>query len=215
MHCDNKPLSTIDSSAEVCEKGDIATTTNSGHSSSVDTRIWSLCPFTQCRDIMKSGIMYVQSKGVFSQKQFILTADGRLHYFNVYKRSGDDGKPIETGIHERKGTLDMANAYIYSGMMSSFDNEASTTQLDRPPRFFDNGITTNDPDEDCLFTIWIPQRRRIFSPRRQSIITYDSDRRFNSAGQRWLMMAPNRQDKEQWVWAISVIQEALLREAVK
>ncbi|CAO3594836.1 unnamed protein product [Absidia cylindrospora] len=186
----------------------------------VDTRIWSLCPFNHCQDITKSGVMYVRSKGLFSQKQFILTMDGRLHYYNIYKRDRDDGKPIRTGIHERKGTLDLANAYVYSGLASSLDGNLSKSRPNRPPRLFDNGMTTVDSDEDCFFTIWVPKRRRIFSPQRQRIMVYSKDddhshRRFHSAGTRWLFLTPSRQEKEEWVWSITLIQEELLREAVQ
>ncbi|KAI8340774.1 hypothetical protein BC941DRAFT_488717 [Chlamydoabsidia padenii] len=85
---------------------------------------------------VKTGVMYVQSKNTFSQKQVFLTMDGMLHYYNIYKRSNDTGKPINTGIHEKKGTLDMANAYVYSGLVTSMDRKTSKHQPDRPPRLF-------------------------------------------------------------------------------
>ncbi|KAI8337422.1 hypothetical protein BC941DRAFT_36372 [Chlamydoabsidia padenii] len=177
---------------------------------SIDTRIWSLCLYTQCHEVAKSGILYIQSKGAFSQKHFVLTVDGQLHYFNVYKRAGDNGKPIRTGLHDRKGILELTGAYVYSGLVSSLANKQSPL-LDLPLRLFDDGVTTNDSNEDCLFTIWIPKRRRVYSTRRQNIITYGPHQRFPSKGTRWLFLAPTRHEKEHWMWAISVIQEQLLR----
>lgn len=141
--------------------------------------------------------------------------DGRLHYYNIYKRDSNNGKPLTTGYHERKGTLDMANAYVYSGLASEMDWRTSKQHLDRPPRLFKNGMTAEDSDQECLLTVWVPKRLRIFSLKRQRILVYNSEQRFNVWGTRWLFLTPSRKEKEEWVWAINIVQEQLFRKVHK
>ncbi|KAI9307781.1 hypothetical protein BJ944DRAFT_5097 [Cunninghamella echinulata] len=136
-----------------------------------------------------------------------------MHYYRVYKRSETNGKPIKTSIYGKKGSIDLANAYVYSGVATALEGSKRKLTPDRPPRLFQNGVTSNDTDQECTFTIWIPKRKRMFSSRRQRIIVHGYENRMNSKGVRWVFLAPSRKERDEWVFSINVIHEQLLREA--
>ncbi|KAI8066807.1 hypothetical protein BC940DRAFT_58210 [Gongronella butleri] len=229
VYCDQPNFTTpIDTPSQI---------TSSPPEPKVDTRIWNLCIFEQCQDVAKSGILYMQrDQSVFSQRQFILTADGWLHYYNVYARSATTGEPEVTAVHERKSSFDLANAYVFSGWASrarhrgraggggsggAGGGRAALTGSgsdawndDRPSRLFANGLIATDANHECSFTLWFPKPRRVFSPKRQRILVYPTDQRFNAKGTRFHFLAANRQAKEEWVNVIKIVQEQLLREAM-
>ncbi|KAG2226771.1 hypothetical protein INT45_005736 [Circinella minor] len=173
----------------------------------VDTRIWSICCFEQCRDIVKSGVMYFQprSRGTFSQKIFILTANGWLIYYNIYDRGPSLCQPIRDAIHadvhERKDMVDITGCYVYSSPSPR-----------RPTRIFPDGIAAPDHNDDSLFSIWKPQTRRIFSPKRQRFQVYKHQHHFfQEEGETWQFLAKNRHEKQSWIWAFNIVIERLLR----
>ncbi|KAG0179225.1 hypothetical protein DFQ28_003146 [Apophysomyces sp. BC1034] len=180
-----------------------------GKKISADTRIWSRCVFEQCRDVVKTGTMYFQpkSRGTFTQKIFVLTANGWLLYFDTYQRSPVTCQPLLTAAHARKGLLDIANGYVYSGELS-----LPKQRPDRPPRMFKSGLTTTDDDEACIFSVWKPKVRRYFSTKRKRLSVYNHDYRSSHfKGETWVFLAENRQEMEEWVWAINMVIENLLR----
>ncbi|KAI9017961.1 Pleckstrin homology domain-containing protein [Phycomyces nitens] len=174
-----------------------------------DTRIWNLCMLEQCRDVMKSGIMYCQphSRGTFTQKLFVLTTSGVLVFYDIFKRSSMVSQPLITASHAKKGTFDISNCFVFSGDLSmDMDRPPS-----RPPRMFSDGLVTEDSDTECIFTLWKPLLRRTFSPQRQRIMVYKTDFRPNPEGETWTFLAKSRQEREEWVWAINQIIESTLR----
>ncbi|KAI9496222.1 hypothetical protein BDB00DRAFT_137271 [Zychaea mexicana] len=169
----------------------------------VDTRIWSICCFEQCRDIVKTGVMYFQprSRGTFSQKIFVLTANGWLIYYNIYDRAAVTCQPLLAAVHDRKDAVDISSCYVYSSLSPR-----------RPARIFPDGIAAADVKDDSLFSLWKPQTRRVFSPSRQRITVYKHNRKFfQEEGETWQFLAKNRHEKEEWVWAFNVVIERLLR----
>ncbi|KAI8143282.1 hypothetical protein BJV82DRAFT_612191 [Fennellomyces sp. T-0311] len=169
----------------------------------VDTRIWSICAFDQCREVVKTGVMYFQprSRGTFSQKIFVLTADGWLMYYNIYERAPISCQPIVGAIHDRKDAVNISSCYVYSSASPR-----------RPTRIFPDGIAAADVNDDSLFCLWKPLTRRVFSPRRQRLCVYkNSSKFFQQDGETWQFLAKNRHEKEEWVWAINVVIEQLLR----
>ncbi|ORZ02787.1 Pleckstrin homology domain-domain-containing protein [Syncephalastrum racemosum] len=181
----------------------------------VDTRIWSYCVFDQCRDIVKSGTMYFQprARGTFSKKTFLLSSNGWLLFYNTYERSQMTSQPLLTAKHTLKGILDIADCYVYSGSLSLCGRKSAEHALDkRPPRIFGDGVATSDPDEACVFTLWKPQHRTWFSPKKKRVIQYKTSKRLlPSDGQAWHFAARSQEDKQEWVWAIRVVIEHMLR----
>lgn len=58
----------------------------------------------------------------------------------------------------------------------------------------------------------VSERRRVFSPKRQRITVYKNNKHFlQEKGETWQFLARNRHEKEEWVSAINVVIERLLR----
>ena len=151
--------------------------------------------------------MYFQprSRGTFSQKIFVLTANGWLIYYNIYDRGPSLCQPIRDAIHadvhERKEMVDITGCYVYSSPSPR-----------RPTRIFPDGIAAPDHQDDSLFSIWKPQTRRIFSPKRQRFQVYKHQHHFfQEEGETWQFLAKNRHEKQSWIWAFNVVIERLLR----
>ncbi|KAI8393266.1 Pleckstrin homology domain-containing protein [Radiomyces spectabilis] len=176
-----------------------------------DTRLWNYCLYEQCRDVVKSGILYFQpkSRGTFTQKIFTLTSDGWLLFHDMFVRSPSSCQPMATCVHHKKGRLDIANCYVYSGGISL--DTSTVENPNRPARLFKDGLATADEDIDCVFSLWKPRLRRYFSTKRQRIIIFKNDQRISAQGDIWTFYAPSRQEKEEWVWAINVVIDHLLR----
>lgn len=157
----------------------------------------------------KTGTMYFQprSRGTFTKKIFVLTLDGCLLFYNKYDRSVVDCQPIHTAGHDRKGFLEIADCYVFS------EHPESIGLADIPrQRIFSDGVATADSSDDCIFTLWKPQSRRIYSPSRKRFTVYKDSKQFFAAdGELWLFLAKSKQEKEEWVWAINVVIEHLLR----
>ncbi|RCI05928.1 hypothetical protein CU098_013579 [Rhizopus stolonifer] len=176
-----------------------------------DTRIWSLCLYEQCRDVVKSGILYYKphKRGSYSQKMFILTANGWVLFYNVYDR--DSSK--QHCNHQKKGALDLAGCYVYSGLDDSKKRKGSNRDslLRKSARIYKNGLSTDDDSLSCIFSIWKPSLRRYFSTRKHRLSVYHHDKRTNPYGSTWTFLAPSRREKEEWVCALNTVIEHMIR----
>ncbi|KAG2229736.1 hypothetical protein INT48_002070 [Thamnidium elegans] len=179
--------------------------------SMVDTRIWSYCLYEQCRDIVKSGILYYKppNRGSYSQKMFILTANGWILFYDVIDRSTKK----KTSNHTQKGTIDIAGCYFYSGVDSSKMKKGSNQDnlWKKSTRIYASGLTTDDDTVSCVFSVWKPKLRRYFSPKRQRLRVYRQDQRLNSTGTIWTFLARSRREKEEWVCALNTVTEHMIR----
>ncbi|KAK4516728.1 structural constituent of ribosome [Mucor velutinosus] len=176
-----------------------------------DTRIWSYCLYEQCRDVVKSGILYYKphKRGTYSQKIFILTANGWILFFDVYNRQSN--KKICS--HEKKGAIDVAGCYFYSGVDCSKQKKGSNqdNQWKKAARIYSNGLATDDDALSCIFSIWKPKLRRYFSTTKQRLRVYRHDQRLNPNGQTWTFLAKSRREKEEWVCALNTVTEHMIR----
>lgn len=142
---------------------------------------------------------------------FILTASGWILYYDVQNRNTTK----LSCNHERKGALDIAGCYFYSGVDDSKQKKGSSHDRDKRlkegPRLYENGLVTNDDTLACIFSIWKPKLRRYFSPKRQRLRVYHQDQKPNSKGITWTFLAKSRREKEEWVCALNLITEHMIR----
>ena len=176
-----------------------------------DTRIWSYCFYEQCRDVVKSGILYYKPhrRGTYSQKMFILTANGWILFYDIINRHTKK----KSANHQQKGAIDIAGCYFYSGVDSSKQKKGSNQDsgLKKAPRLYRNGLTTYDDTASCLFSVWKPTSRTYFSNKRQRLRVYRHDQRLSPEGTTWTFLATNRREKEEWVCALNTVTEHMIR----
>ncbi|KAI7907449.1 Pleckstrin homology domain-containing protein [Cokeromyces recurvatus] len=182
-----------------------------------DTRIWSYCLYEQCRDIVKSGILYYKprKRGTYSKKIFILTSNGWILFYDVYNR----GSMKKVCNYEKKGALDIAGCYFYSGVDCSKKKKGSNVNEHQPfkklSRIYGNGLTTDDDPLSCMFSIWKPNIHRYFSTKRQRLRVYQRDQRINPSGTTYTFLARSRKEKEEWVYALNAVTEHMIRSDIR
>lgn len=139
----------------------------------------------------------------------MLTSNGWLIYFDIYNRTNTK----KASNHERKGALDIAGCYFYSGVDSSKQHKGTTRDVlfRQAARIYEDGLSTNDDTLACIFSIWKPKLRRYFSPKRQRLRVYHKDERLNPGGNTWTFLAHSRREKEEWVCALNTVTEHLIR----
>ncbi|CAO3697775.1 unnamed protein product [Rhizopus stolonifer] len=176
-----------------------------------DTRIWSYCLYEQCRGVVKSGILYYKPhhRGTYSKKFFILAANGWLLFFDVYNRI----RKSKPNNHERKGAIDTAGCYFYSGVDCSKKRKGSNMAriYEHYTKAYPSGLITGDTLMTCVFSIWKPMLRKYFSPKQQRLRVYHQDQRLNSEGQNIMFLAESRQEKEEWIFALNSVAEHMMR----
>lgn len=140
---------------------------------------------------------------------FVLTSNGWILFYDVYNRNSTK----KSCNHERKGALDIAGCYVYSGVNYSKRKKGSNREdlLKKAARIYRNGLSTDDSTLSCMFSIWKPKLRRYFSVQRQRLRVYRHDQRLNPNGSTWAFLAPSRREKEEWVCALNAITEHLIR----
>ncbi|CAO3675970.1 unnamed protein product [Rhizopus microsporus] len=172
-----------------------------------DTRIWSYCLYERCHDVVKTGILYYKPhhRETFSQKIFILSANGWLLFFDVFNRNSTK----KSGNHERKGAMDIAGSYFFSGVDSSKTKKGSNSNEENTVKVYSDGLTTDDDQLTRIFSIWKPTLRRYFSPKRQRLRVYRQDQQLTSKGETVTFLAESRQEKEEWICALNSVAEHL------
>lgn len=140
---------------------------------------------------------------------FILTASGWILFYDIINR--DTSK--KNCNHNRKGAIDIAGCYFYSGVDSSKQKKGSNQDnaFKKVARLYGNGLATNDDNLACIFSIWKPKLRRYFSSKRQRLRVYRHDQRVNPTGSTWTFLARSRREKEEWVCALNTITEHMIR----
>jgi hypothetical protein len=130
-------------------------------------------------------------------------------FYDVYNRNSTK----KSCNHERKGTLDIAGSYFYSGVDCSKKKKGSNQDnlIKKSARIYRNGLSTDDDTLSCIFSIWKPKLRRYFSTQRQRLRVYHRDQRLNPNGSTWTFLAPSRREKEEWVCALNTVTEHMIR----
>ncbi|KAF9433355.1 hypothetical protein BGZ76_009563 [Entomortierella beljakovae] len=204
--------------------------------SAVSPEIWNWCVANGCRSITKSGFLYIKLNAIqMFRKMFVILTEGFLMVFHPYSRSGFTGTVIPSAACELVGIYSLKDIYIYSGHFSDADtNHGTNDESESLPRFFADGLIVDDPDEDCTFSVWRGQRKKMFSRRGSNIMSMSSrpvkgsSRVFGKNGVLSNMVkdgiiygappnrcsifrARSRPELEEWVYAINTEIERIVR----
>lgn len=139
----------------------------------------------------------------------VLTANGWILLYDLIDRSTTK----KTSNHKRKGAVDIAGCYFYSGFDGSKMKKGSNQDdlWKKSARIYSDGLTTDDDSLSCIFSVWKPNFRRYFSSKRQRFRVYRQNQRLNSSGTVWTFLARSRRQKEEWVCALNTVTEHIMR----
>ncbi|KAF9185469.1 hypothetical protein BGZ51_002642 [Haplosporangium sp. Z 767] len=204
---------------------------------SCSPQIWNWCVVNGCRSVTKSGIMYMKPKlrSTF-RKMFVVLTEGYLLFFHPHRRSKVSGQVIPSSTCKLYAIHSLTDIYIYSGHFADEDTAHGTNdETERLPRYYPDGLIVDDPDEDCTFSIWRVQRRRMFTRRSAAAMTTMSSRTLEGHSRIFgkdgllsgivkdgvvyggkpqsctVLRARSRPDLEEWVYAINMEVERCVR----
>ncbi|CAE6412456.1 unnamed protein product [Rhizoctonia solani] len=112
-------------------------------------KFWNWCVLDGCRTIVKAGRLYTK-KGIRKQFQhhFHVLTGGHLVLYHI--------TPNVTAYHHHSRTVNLADAYVYSGQIAvrSLPRAAGVDSRQKIPRRYQDGLESDDSEEDTTFIIW-------------------------------------------------------------
>lgn len=216
--------------------------------------VWNWCMVQGCRGILKRGVLYRKStySGTFIRQYFVLVGTTLLA-FEVHPLNGEShmhGHGVLSAIRskphssmsqkvsqhrrlskqrftsEECGRIDLAGAYIYSGVSTENDMPyvtSSNTTTGRAngsnghstARLYPSGLMSVDDEIECTFTIWKPTVIGAESDRNQRSMGGIGPRPLGRKGKAVVFRAMNRQEREEWVVALGLVMERIGQESDK
>lgn len=194
--------------------------------SHASAELYHVCGIAACRAIHVSGQLYRKPRmhALFSRCQ-VIVAHGHLIIFRDVSRSGT-GKKLNHIHHDKIDSIDLADCYCYSGLITESDLLYQNRTFDStapgshslPRVFLDDRWTSNDDDSMTTFVIWHGRRKGWF--RTADAEAGDEGRvrtRFKKVnqlgvkGRSIVFKARSRAERDHWVMAINVEIERLTR----
>ncbi|KAF8840746.1 hypothetical protein BDN67DRAFT_1002755 [Paxillus ammoniavirescens] len=121
----------------------------SGSSLPALTSLYPWCALDSCRSIVKAGRVFARKglRGQYKLVQLFLVS-GSLIGFHV--------SPKSALHHRRLKEISLLDAYVCSGYLAALALRRSEYGPESPnlPRRYDDGLETEQPEEDVLFVIW-------------------------------------------------------------
>ncbi|KAG6917465.1 hypothetical protein DXG01_002442 [Tephrocybe rancida] len=173
--------------------------------------LYSWCVIEGCKSIVKGGKLFVR-KGLFGQYklvQLFLTA-GHLTQFRIKPKSS-----LHQTMHR---TASLADAYVCSGYLAAMTLPKGQYRADvnADPRRYQDGLETNDPEEEMLFMIWYhPQALKLDNS--AQVEPQTSSKKLKAipplSGKRKLLVCRTRSrlERDAWCWALNCEIEKLVR----
>ncbi|QRW06517.1 nuclear pore complex protein [Ceratobasidium sp. AG-Ba] len=179
-------------------------------------KFWNWCVIDGCRAIVKSGRLYTK-KGIRKDFKhlFHVLIGGHLILFHI--------TPNVTSYHHHSRTINLADAYVYSGQiaMRSLPRAAGVDSRQRIPRRYQDGLESDDrqvpfSEEDTTFIIWY-RPHSIHKPT-DPLLPPETASKYEPAvaplgGKHNLLIckARSRLERDAWVWALNIEIERVSR----
>ncbi|OCB84999.1 hypothetical protein A7U60_g7956 [Sanghuangporus baumii] len=167
---------------------------------------WNWCVLDGCRQILKSGRVYMKKKyrAQYIQTHLILTR-GFLVQFRVKN---------DFSLHTHQmGRINLIDAYVCSGYYAALALPPDEYDPNSQPltRYFPDGLETRDMTEDTLFLLWYcPHADVGKSDKGDSNKT--PIRQMNSKRKLVFFRARSKLERDAWCWALNCEIERLVRE---
>ncbi|GLB38456.1 putative pleckstrin homology domain containing protein [Lyophyllum shimeji] len=172
--------------------------------------LYSWCVLDGCKPIVKGGKLYVR-KGLYGQFKFVqlFLAAGHLTQFRIKPRSA-----LHPSMHKKTNLID---AYVCSGYLAAMalPRGQYRARTDSDPRRYLDGLETDDPEEDMLFTLlYRPQPLRVDRPSVDGPPSTTPLALPSLSAKRKLLVfrTRSRLERDAWCWALNCEIEKLARE---
>ena len=173
-----------------------------------------------------SGVLYRKPRlySTFKRCNVILT-HGKLLLFQSTLRTFS-GHEIPHVLHEREEIVDLANTYIYSGLITDADlvTQARTFDTSHPghnalPRvYLEDSWTSSDEDTMTCFVVWHVRRKNLFRAsvrndqgKMMQKLKYVSS--LGKTGRAMVFKCRSRAERDRWVMSLNLEAERLAEDA--
>ena len=181
-------------------------------------KIFHMCGISCCRAITQAGTLYHKPKrrSTFLRSGVIL-CHGKLLIFHgtLRKASGEEVPHIQ---HNRHTVLDLADCYIYSGLLTEGDLLYQNKTFDAnhpghhalPRMYLDDGWTSIDEDTMTTFVIWQPRNKSWFRAKEEDGVRGTTKQklrhvsRLGAPGRSVVFKARSRAERDHWVTSIAM-----------
>lgn len=169
------------------------------------TTLYNVSGISWSRSIIMKGMLYHKTHTHSSFRQyFSVLCHGHLILYEVYRRN-IAGVPIDKVDYERFRDIPLKEAYVYSGNIAEPDiltrDEMSDLTSDRVvPRIYKDGWKSAESETLRCIILWFPRKKAVTSSSARRLRTVN---RLGVSGHRFIFVARSRQEKEQWVMALS------------
>ena len=195
--------------------------------------LYHMCGISSCRTIHNSGMLFRKPRkhSTFT-KCYVVLCHGSLLIFRDTLRT-TSGKREMHIHHDRIASIDLADCYLYSGLITENDLLSQNQTFDSnapgshalPRIFLDDSWTSTDEDAMTCFVIWHSQRKGWFKQDIDDIKDGDKNKgekgtkkqklkRVNQLGVKGrsiVFKARSRAERDHWVLGISTEIERLSR----
>ncbi|KAF7365311.1 hypothetical protein MVEN_00403100 [Mycena venus] len=120
------------------------------------SNLYSWCVLQGCKPVIRGGKVFMR-RGLYGQYKFVqlFLLPGHLVQFRI-----TPGSSLHLAINQN---INLADAYVCSGYFATLNLPNSEHTSDNAlPRRYQDGLETDDPDEETLFMLWYhPQKTAV------------------------------------------------------
>ncbi|KAJ7784673.1 Pleckstrin homology domain-containing protein [Mycena metata] len=163
--------------------------------------LYSWCVLQGCKPVIRGGKVFIR-QGLYGQYKFVqlILLPGHLAQFQIKPQSS-----LHLAMHK---SINLADAYVCSGYFAALtlpDGQYSSENV--LPRRYQDGLETDDADEDTMFMLWLPDGEDNAKPRA------DAPRLPSLSSKRKLAVVRcrNKLERDAWCWALNSEIEKIVR----
>ncbi|KAG5358187.1 Meiotically up-regulated gene 56 protein [Yarrowia sp. B02] len=172
---------------------------------SASTTLYNVSGISWSRSIIMKGMLFHKTRGHSSFKlYYAVLCHGHLILYDVYRRTLG-GIPMDKVDYERFRDIPLKEAYVYSGNIAESDiltrDEMSDLCSEKTvPRIYKDGWKSAESETLRCIILWFPRKKAVTTNSATRLRTVN---RLGVSGHRYIFVARSRQEKEQWVMALS------------
>ncbi|KAF7291599.1 hypothetical protein HMN09_01251000 [Mycena chlorophos] len=156
------------------------------------SNMYPLCCLESCKPIIRSGRLFMR-RGFYGQYKYIhlFLVPGHLVQFSISPQSS-----LHLAMHKQ---VSLADAYVCSGFVAASSlpiGQYSANQAPLPRRYQD-GLETDDSDEDTMFIVWYHPHRNTEDEAGPPVPALDAKTK------RVVFRCRNRLERDTWCWALN------------
>ncbi|KAJ7175763.1 Pleckstrin homology domain-containing protein [Mycena filopes] len=176
--------------------------------------LYSWCVLQGCKPVIRGGKVFIR-QGLYGQYKFVqlILLPGHLAQFRITPHSS-----LHLAMHK---DINLADAYVCSGYFAALTlPDGQYTSDNVLPRRYQDGLETDDADEDTLFMLWYHPHRTAVNVALEAPEGEDKDKpradaprlpSLSSKRKVAVVRCRNKLERDAWCWALNSEIEKIVR----